>query len=478
VSGNTELSLRLAALKSGSNLPGDLVARFGEWIESGAEEELFRVNPLIWAERHRVDEDAAIELFLHAAHVGVLEIRWGVICPTCAMLITTPGGLRSLGPTSACRLCRVEISAPLDDTVEVTFSLAPIVRRLRYHDETQIDLRRDADLLFFTPSAKRTPFREWLVKSVWKDEVIGARATATFEIEAQPGDWHAVFAPGVHAVGFVIGCLEPDSPSSVTLDLLDGQIIPPEVRVAAGPVRIAVRNLVESPQPTCLMMLGGNTTPHEPPTQFELMPFLSGRRLLTNQTFRELFRAETLGSGGGLLIKNLSVLFTDLQESTALYERVGDLRALDLVRRHFEVLQAEVKRARGAVVKTIGDAVMAVFDRPLGAMSAALAMNRSLAAMTVRGEPLTLKIGVHTGSCVAVQSNHQVDYFGRTVNIASRVQSIAGGGEVVCTGDVWRSEGVQELAQSAGYTPTADEVQLKGIAEHVPVLRLRQQLGP
>ena len=66
-----------------------------------------------------------------------------------------------------------------------------------------------------------------------------------------------------------------------------------------------------------------------------MQPFLSGAELLSNQTFLDLFAAETIVAGEGLAVRRLALLFTDVQGSTALYERIGDMKAFDLVRMHF-----------------------------------------------------------------------------------------------------------------------------------------------
>src|SRR5439155_26354040 len=107
-------------------------------------------------------------------------------------------------------------------------------------------------------------------------------------------------------------------------------------------------------------------------------PFLTGKRLLTNQTFRDIYRTDALDVDQRLKITSLSFLFTDLKGSTELYERVGDLAAYDLMRTHFQVLNEFVTAERGAVVKTIGDAVMATFPPPVRAMAVALKMREAL----------------------------------------------------------------------------------------------------
>src|SRR6202023_4118299 len=108
-------------------------------------------------------------------------------------------------------------------------------------------------------------------------------------------------------------------------------------------------------------------------------PFLTAKRLLSNQTFREIYRTSTLDIDQRLKITSLTFLFTDLKASPALYERVGDLVAYDLVRQHFYILHEVVAAEAGAVVKTIGDAVMATFPTPDRALAAALRMRDEMA---------------------------------------------------------------------------------------------------
>ena len=67
-------------------------------------------------------------------------------------------------------------------------------------------------------------------------------------------------------------------------------------------------------------------------------PFLSGKRLLISQTFRDLFRSEVIKATEGIAIRDVTLLFTDLKGSTALYQRIGDLNAYMHVQRHFERL--------------------------------------------------------------------------------------------------------------------------------------------
>jgi class 3 adenylate cyclase len=149
------------------------------------------------------------------------------------------------------------------------------------------------------------------------------------------------------------------------------------------------------------------------------------------QVFRDLFSNEALRPGERITVGNMTVLFTDLRKSTQLYQEIGDAPAFGLVMNHFDVLKAAIADEGGAIVKTIGDAVMAVFRRPLGALRAALRAQRILANPPQPVRPLLLKVGIHTGPCIAVTLNERLDYFGSTVNIAARLTSLSAGEDIV-----------------------------------------------
>jgi class 3 adenylate cyclase len=156
-------------------------------------------------------------------------------------------------------------------------------------------------------------------------------------------------------------------------------------------------------------------------------PYISGGMLLARQTFRRLFRSENVEEKEGLGIRQVTLLFTDLKGSTAIYERLGDLNAYALVREHFALLGATVQEHSGAIVKTIGDAV----------------------------------IGAHCGPSIAVSLNENLDYFGQTVNVAARVQSLADAGEICISEALFSAPGVSKLL--AGHRLIAFEAPLPGV---------------
>ena len=157
------------------------------------------------------------------------------------------------------------------------------------------------------------------------------------------------------------------------------------------------------------------------------------------QVFRDLFAAEAVSPGEQITLGEQSVLFTDLRGSTALYQDLGDARAYTYVRDHFGVLGDAVQKNHIGIVKTIGDAVMAVFSSPGDAFAAAEAMFAGIAEANRQApdrRQLVLKAGLHVGPCLAINANDRLDYFGATVNLAARLVDCSRGGELAVSEDV------------------------------------------
>jgi class 3 adenylate cyclase len=471
-----ELDLRLDSLRAQEGLAGALIDAFKTFLREAPDEALFRMSPLRWASSHGATEQQGIDLFLHAAHAGILDFAWGILCPGCLAFLSTPGALRAIAK-KRCNFCHIDIAQSLDDRVEVAFTVAPAVRQIRFHNPDSLDLRQDALRLYFSSSLspESVPHRT-LGEGILQADSIPAGGARTLSLALPRGET-VLLAPANHSAVYFIGRRSLTGPATASVELFDGWSIPAIVELPVGPVAIELHNRTPRPlgyilTPTRSSLWPPAAPPGEP-LNHPVRSYLTGPRLAVSQTFRELFRAESLPAEGGLEFKGTTLLFTDLKGSTALYERLGDLRAYELVRQHFAVLRSIAAAAGGSIVKTIGDAVMASFVDPLAAMHAVTRMHQAIEQLG--GGELHLKIGVHSGSCIAVELNERLDYFGRTVNIAARVQGIAGPGEIVCTQAVYEKTGVPEVVAAAGFSVEASAVQLRGIAGATAVVRLRRR---
>jgi adenylate cyclase len=131
--------------------------------------------------------------------------------------------------------------------------------------------------------------------------------------------------------------------------------------------------------------------------------------------------------------QRLVILFADVSGSSRLYEKLGDHKALEIIDRCVSVLSEIAHRHGGAVVKTIGDEVLATFPRESAAVMAAMEMHVGIVGMPDALEhSLAIHVGVHVGD-VVVDSG---DVFGDAVNVAARLTSLAKRSQVLLSGDI------------------------------------------
>ena len=260
-----------------------------------------------------------------------------------------------------------------------------------------------------------------------------------------------IFEPVVHMAQFIDVKGEPTRERQALAFVMTKDHAPTgTLQMRPGPLRIALENRSGS-RTLPGIWIAGDKLHHLLGSR---RPFLTAKRLLSNQTFRNLYRTDTIAVDQRLKITSLTFLFTDLVGSTQLYERVGDLAAYE----------------GGAVVKTIGDALMATFPTPNRAIAAALRMRDALKSLN---EDLFLRIGIHEGPCLAVSLNDRQDYFGQTVNIASRVQGLATSRSIFDTAQVIADSCASELLAENGIAPTPQNRSLRGIANQFEIFEIR-----
>lgn len=127
------------------------------------------------------------------------------------------------------------------------------------------------------------------------------------------------------------------------------------------------------------------------------------------------------------------ILFSDIEESTALNERIGDRAWVKLIARHDEMVQRTVREHRGHVVKSQGDGYMIAFAQPEQAVRCAIAMQRALQRRGRRPQhSIRVRIGVHMGRSV----RRGDDLFGRNVAMAARVAAAAEGAQILISAAV------------------------------------------
>jgi len=468
----SEIQAQISVLKQTADpAVADAIARL---IDEGEDHELNRINVLDFSKRTGLDEERAICGFLHASRLGLFDLTWNVLCPGCGGVLDAHSTLKSLRPDDYhCGLCACGYEASVDEQVEVAFTVSPRVRRIAAHDPNSLPVWEYFKQVFWSSGIdlNKESFAQ-LTDEVTLDTLelpAGEKAVMSLKL---PSDFIIVFEPVTHAAQFIDVQGEPTKERQ-QLSLIYSKTPSPTggtVTLRPGPLRLSLDNQA-GVRVLPAVFIAAEALHH---LIGKRKPFLTAKRMLTNQTFRDVFKADNLNIDQRLKITSLTFLFTDLKGSTALYERVGDLAAFDLVRAHFHALLEIISSEKGAVVKTIGDAVMATFIRPENAIVAGLRMRAAMDALNAkRGtRDLVVKIGIHEGPCLAVMLNERQDYFGQTVNIAARVQSLSTSQEIHITGPVIEAPAVAAILDKEAITPIQKQAALRGIADKIVVYEI------
>src|SRR5713101_1867440 len=444
-----------------------------ELIENGEDHELNRINVLDFSKRTGLDEERVISGFLHASRMGLFDLTWNVLCPGCGGVLDAHSTLKSLRPDDYhCGLCACGYEASVDEQVEVAFTVSPRVRRIAAHDPNALPIWEYFKQIFWSSGID---LNKESLASLANDVVLDAlelppheKAVLSLQLPAQ---FIIVFEPVTHAAQFIDVQGEPteeDQQLSLTYNKVQAPVGTMTLR--PGPLRLSLDNQTDV-RVLPSVFIAADALHH---LIGKRKPFLTAKRMLTNQTFRDVYKADNLNIDQRLKITSLSFLFTDLKGSTALYERVGDLVAFDLVRAHFHALLEIIASEKGAVVKTISDAVMATFVKPEHELAAGLRMRAAMEVLNAeRGtKDLVVKIGIHEGPCLAVMLNERQDYFGQTVNIAARVQGLASSRAIFVTKSVVEDPKTAKILQNAGLHPTMRRAALRGIADETTVYEI------
>lgn len=466
----SEVDVLFAALRQAAD--PQAVECIEQVVMHGSDRDLNRINVFAFADTHHLDEEKTIAAFLHAARIGTFEMTWNVLCPGCGGVLETGANLKAVDRGMYhCALCAAGYEPTLDEMVEVTFTVSPRVRCIAAHEPDRLPPLEYYRQIFFSsgvdlPENLEASFARILLEMIELDP--GEKAFVSLQLPAQ---FVIIFDAVTHSAQFIDVKGEPTDERQNLSMFISRDYAPNEtLTLRPGLLRLTIENHTDRRVLPNVCIAGEQL--HD--LLGRRRPFLTAKRLLTNQSFRDIYRTDTLDIDQRLRITSLTFLFTDLRGSTALYERVGDLAAFDLVRAHFKVLHEIIATESGAVVKTIGDAVMATFSSPDRAVASALRMREAMLRLNAEHgrEDLLLKIGIHEGPCLAVNLNDRQDYFGQTVNIASRVQGLADPYVILTTEAVVENAQVSEILRNNGIASVFRMEELQGVEKEVKIFAL------
>ena len=424
---------RIEAIKDrllAEGTPPVVATKLTEFIQTADDFSVARISPYVLADDWHEPRRAVLEACLRATRAGLLDLRWDLLCPLCRGPQESESSLSEISSSVHCETCRIDFTVNFDRFVEITFRPNPSLRT--------VDVKN-----YCMGSPQNTPH-------IVAQQLLAAGTNRKVLLPLEEGRYRlrVLELPGERL-------LTISASGATTADIEVGQ------EVAGSELNLSTSStlhFVNSGDVEQLFMIERLSWSDQAATAAEVTAL---------QIFRDLFSSEALRPGDQISVGTLTVLFTDLRNSTRLYRDIGDATAFGRVMNHFDVLKKAIAEADGALVKTIGDAVMGVFRNPAAALTAMLRAQKALATPPEGTNPLTLKAGIHVGPCIAVTLNDRLDYFGSTVNMAARLEGLSTGSDVVISEAVYNDPEVRELLNSPANNlqATTFAIELRGFDE-------------
>jgi class 3 adenylate cyclase len=416
--GRERLQASTASLRA-AGVDEELVNRLARLIERADDLDLAAIRPYALAAEWGMSRRVVLEACLHATRAGLLEFRWNLLCPLCRGPAESESTLGDVGSRVHCDTCRIDFDVDFDRSVELLFRPSPAVRPV---ERTE----------FCVGGPQLTPH-------VLAQQLLAPGEERSLAPVLEPGRYRlrTLALPGSQSIS-----VESGGATEAELTV-DGDGVPrPELKLERTPA-LRLANATDSEQ---LFVLERTAWSDQAATAAEVTSL---------QVFRDLFSAEALRPGEPLSVGSLTVAFTDLRDSTRFYREVGDAPAFGSVLQHLDVLRECVTANEGAVVKAMGDAIMAVFPRPVGAVRGLIAAQQAVAEPAEGRPPLALKVGIHAGPCIAINQGGRLDYFGSTVNLAARLVGLSTGDDIVVSGAVLADPEIAEVVRDLRVEPAA-----------------------
>jgi class 3 adenylate cyclase len=409
--------------------------KVSRYILNAPDNELLRIKPYKVAKIINEDKKKTLEFFLKATKEGYFDLNWNILCPECKGSGSSFHTLSKLEEKVHCKSCNIDYGIDFDRNVELTFS-------------PNISIRETFGGIYCFGGPGNTPHIRNQIR-------IKKNSTKIINIPILRGVYR-IFSP--HLKYSTRINVDELSPKVESIEFLPTNQI---IETSAENLTIKIYN----------------------PNDYEilikiekadwLLDVVTASEVTAMQEFRFHFSSDVLRKDQEISIKSIALLFTDLKGSTIFYNKKGDAYAYKIVGDHFDILFEFISRFNGAIVKTIGDAVMAVFLNPKDAVNYSIKVHEEIEKLNGKyGEDLLqLKIGIHFGPALVVNMNDRLDYFGSTVNLAARTEGQCRGKDIVITKKIYDIPGIKEIVSK--FEIEKFESELKGFAEAQFLVRIK-----
>lgn len=407
--GRARLSERLEHLTQRRIDPA-VVGTLRQFLEFASDPEVARIRPLVFAERFELPPKDVIDACLFAAKEGILTLLWDILCPSCRIPADVQETLATLKDHGYCPSCDLRYEIDFAKSVELIFRSHPEIRKAETRTYCIGGPAFSAHVVAQTRLMPGERFEMELMLPEGSYRLRGPQLPFAVDMRVSA-------ATGV--TRFEIPLHRPPLPNSVPTLRRGNQVL----------------------------ALFNNTT-RELQVRLERTAdrsmALTAAAAASIPVFREMFPHEVLAPGQIVSVTNITLLMAEICGATELYQSLGDGPAFGKIRTRLLQVDQTIRSHGGAIVKIVGDGILATFQNSESALEAITAL------LTSANETLPLRMALHRSSALVTTLNDRLDYFGEALHLLRTMLHMAEANEIILTASCLPTGAVGAIPQLAG----------------------------
>lgn len=373
-----------------------IVECLGQFLRESPAQELGRIRPIALARNFSVDANRMIEGCLTAAQVGLLDLRWDILCPTCRISSQVAQTLKDLEDHARCEVCDIDFEVDFSQSVEMVFRVNPEIR--------------EADVgTYCIGGPEHSPH-----------VVLQLRLLPGTRVELTPllSEGEYVLRSAQLPYNYRLRALPGKGTATTEIVLSENSMAEPQSQVRAGRNLLTITNDYDRE----IVIRLERTVP--------ITDVVTAAQASSLPMFRDLFPNESPKLGKLINVSTVTLLAIDLFDSDRLYEELDDVEAYSCVRQFQAYTEQLAAKHSAGIMKIMGTEILLVFETPLEIVNLLSALVDKLEQ---EGRGLQLRAAVHRGTALATSTDEQIEYFGSTVHLVRRILQQAGADKLLMT---------------------------------------------
>lgn len=358
--------------------PG-VVEKLAMYLLTAPEGVLRTMRPFELADAWNLEREEVFNVMIHAAHVGLLEPAWDVVCPLCQLAHESVSELSQVKRMGTCKACAKSFERDLRESVELVFT-------------PNANIRRVQNQTYCVGAPALRPH-------VLVQQVLDPGETRRVTVNVPRGVYRVAASSMTTPSELVASAVGFEEEVDATIE--SARVVARPAIVQAGSVTFELHNETEREETIRIEVPGAR------------VDGVSASTAMTHPKFKEIFTGQLLAHGELLPVSHLSFLFVEMRERTTLFEKLDDAAACGELSRLDEIVREAAEDHEGTLVPSSLDLLVVAFPSPVLALRAGLEVRKRVAESTF-GAPVVM--AAHDGRCIALTRGGKAEFFGETLH--------------------------------------------------------------